>query len=58
MPYKDLKIGRAGGRGWCCKRFFSSYDPKLKLGNDGYTLRRAKAKGSSGFIVYKNGKAK
>ena len=33
-------------------------DPKFKLGNHGYTLRRAKGKGTSGFIAYKNEKAK
>ena len=33
-------------------------DPKFKLGNHGYTLRRAKGKGASGFIAYKNEKAK
>ena len=32
-------------------------DPKFKLGNHGYTLRRAKGKGASGFIAYKNEKA-
>ena len=31
-------------------------DPKFNLGNHGYTLRRAKGKGASGFIVYKNEK--
>ena len=31
-------------------------DPKFKLGNHGYTLRRAKGKGASGFIAYKNEK--
>ena len=29
-------------------------DPKFNLGNHGYTLRRAKGKGSSGFVAYKN----
>ena len=29
-------------------------DPKFKLGNRGYTVRRAKGKGASGFIAYKN----
>ena len=33
-------------------------DPKFNLGNYGYTLRRAKGKGLSGFIVNKNEKAK
>ena len=33
-------------------------DPKFKLGNHGYTLRRAKGKGASGFIAYKNQKPK
>ena len=33
-------------------------DPRFKLGNHGYTLRRAKGKGASGFIAYKNDKAK
>ena len=33
-------------------------DPKFNLGNHGYTLRRAKGKGASGFIAYKNDKAK
>ena len=32
-------------------------DPKFNLGNHGYTLRRAKGKGASGFIAYKNEKA-
>ena len=31
-------------------------DPKFNLGNYGYTLRRAKGKGLSGFIVNKNEK--
>ena len=31
-------------------------DPKFNLGNHGYTLRRAKGKGASGFIAYKNEK--
>ena len=33
-------------------------DPKFNLGNNGYTLRRAKGKGVSGFVAYKNEKAK
>ena len=33
-------------------------DPRFNLGNHGYTLRRVKGKGASGFIVYKNEKAK
>ena len=33
-------------------------DPEFKLGNRGYTLRRAKGKGASGFIVSKNEKVK
>ena len=33
-------------------------DPKFNLGNNGYTLRRAKGKGASGFVAYKNEKAK
>ncbi len=33
-------------------------DPKFNLGNHGYTLRRAKGKGTSGFVAYKNDKAK
>ena len=33
-------------------------DPKFILGNHGYTLRRAKGKGASGIIAYKNEKAK
>ena len=32
-------------------------DPKFNLGNYGYTLRRTKGKGASGFIAYKNEKA-
>ena len=32
-------------------------DPEFKLGNRGYTLRRAKGKGAPGFIVSKNEKA-
>ena len=32
-------------------------DPKCNLGNHGYTLRRAKGKGASGFIAYKNERA-
>ena len=31
-------------------------DPKFKLGNHGYTLRRSKGKGASCFIAYKNEK--
>ena len=34
------------------------HDPKFKLGNHGYTIRRAKGKGASGFIAYKNEKPK
>ena len=34
------------------------HDPKFNLGNHGYTLRRAKGKGASGFIAYKNEKVK
>ena len=34
------------------------HDPKFNLGNYGYTLRRAKGKGASGFIAYKNEKVK
>ena len=33
-------------------------DPKFNLGNHGYTLRRAKGKGASGFVANKNDKAK
>ena len=33
-------------------------DPKFNLGNHGYTLRRAKGKGASGFVAYKNEKIK
>ena len=33
-------------------------DPKFNLGNHGYTLGRAKGKGASGFIAYKNEKPK
>ena len=33
-------------------------DPKFNFGNYGYTLRRAKGKGASGFIAYKNEKVK
>ena len=33
-------------------------DPKFNLGNQGYTLCRTKGKGASGFIAYKNEKAK
>ena len=31
-------------------------DPKFKLGNHGYTVRRAKGKEASGFTVFKNEK--
>ena len=31
-------------------------DPKFKLGNHGYMVRRAKGKEASGFIVWKNEK--
>ena len=31
--------------------------PNFNLGNHGYTLRRAKGMGASGFIAYKNEKA-
>ena len=33
------------------------HDPKFNLGNYGYTLRRAKGKGASGFVAYKNEEA-
>ena len=33
-------------------------DPKFNLGIYGYTLRRAKGKGASGFVAYKNKKAR
>ena len=33
-------------------------DPKFKLGNHGYTVRRAKGTGASGFVVFKNEKVK
>ena len=33
-------------------------DLKFNLGNHGHTLRRAKGKGASGFIAYKNEKVK
>ena len=33
-------------------------DPKFKLGNHGYTVRRAKGKDASGFTVFKNEKAR
>ena len=36
----------------------SENDQKFNLGNHGYTLRRAKGKGASGFISYKNEKEK
>ena len=32
-------------------------DPMFRLGNQGYTVRRARGKGASGFIVTKNDKA-
>lgn len=32
-------------------------DPAFRLGNQGYTVRRARGKGASGFIVTKNEKA-
>ena len=32
-------------------------DPAFRLGNQGYTVRRARGKGASGFIVTKNDKA-
>ena len=31
-------------------------DPKFKLGNHGYTVRRAKGTGASRFVVFKNEK--
>ncbi len=31
-------------------------DAGFRLGNQGYTVRRARGKGASGFIVTKNGK--
>ena len=31
-------------------------DPSFRLGNQGYTVRRARGKGASGFIVTKNEK--
>jgi hypothetical protein len=31
-------------------------DPAFRLGNQGYTVRRARGKGASGFIVTKNEK--
>ena len=31
-------------------------DPAFRLGNQGYTIRRARGKGASGFIVTKNEK--
>ena len=31
-------------------------DPMFRLGNQGYTIRRARGKGASGFIVTKNEK--
>ena len=33
-------------------------DPKFKLGNYGYTLRRAKGRDASGFVAIKNEKPK
>lgn len=30
-------------------------DPTFRLGNKGYTVRRARGKGASGFVVSKNG---
>ena len=33
-------------------------DPKFKLGNHGYTVRRAKGAGAAGFVVFKNEKPK
>ena len=33
-------------------------DPSFRLGNYGYTIRRARGKGSSGFSISKNEKAK
>lgn len=32
-------------------------DPAFRLGNQGYTVRRARGKGASGFIVEKNDKS-
>jgi hypothetical protein len=32
-------------------------DPGFRLGNQGYTVRRARGKGASGFIVTKNDKS-
>tara|TARA_Y100000588_G_scaffold253858_1_gene268364 strand:+ start:103 stop:396 length:294 start_codon:yes stop_codon:yes gene_type:complete len=32
-------------------------DPVFRLGNQGYTVRRARGKGASGFIVTKNDKS-
>jgi hypothetical protein len=32
-------------------------DPSFRLGNQGYTVRRARGKGASGFIVEKNEKS-
>ena len=31
-------------------------DESFRLGNQGYTVRRARGKGASGFVVAKNGK--
>ena len=33
-------------------------DAKFKLGNHGYTIRRVKGAGASGFVVFKNERAK
>ena len=33
-------------------------DPKFKLGNHGYTVRRAKGPAASAFVVFKNEKPK
>ena len=32
-------------------------DPKFRLGRYGYTIRRARGKGASGFVAVKNAKA-
>ncbi len=32
-------------------------DPGFRLGNQGYTVRRARGKGASGFVVTKNDKS-
>jgi hypothetical protein len=34
-----------------------AHDPAFRLGNQGYTVRRARGKGASGFIVTKNEKS-